>query len=449
VPDRVVGGKGPTPYDARADMHRRHFLGALGPWLAAPSLNPRRLAAALEPFVGQESLSPEVAAADESLWFGVQQAYTVDRSVLNLNNGGVSPAPADVQDAMKRYLDFSHQLPSHNLWRVLAPQRETTRQELARTLGSAPDEVAILRNTSEALQTLQLGFDLEPGDEVLTTNQDYPRMITTFRQRERRDGIRLVQIEGLPTPCEDPARIVERFEEHVTERTRLILVSHVINLTGQILPIRELCALGRRRGIPVLVDGAHSFAQFDFDVRELGVQYYATSLHKWLCAPHGTGLLYVAKDRIRELWPLMAAPEAMEDDIRKFEELGTHPLANFLAVSEALAFHHGIGIARKAARLRYLRDYWALRLLAHSDRVHMNTSLLPSFSCAIGNVRIDGLDTAALQSWLWRNHRILTVAIRHAEFEGLRVSANVYTRLEELDRFCDTIELAMRDGLPG
>lgn len=433
-------------------MQRRTFLGSFGlgafaPALAEPLFDPRRAAAALEPFLGDD-LAPDVAASDESLWFGVQQAYTVDRSVVNLNNGGVSPAPKAVQDAMKRYLDFSHHLPSHNLWRVLEPQKETTRAELARTLGSATDEVAIVRNASEGLQTLQLGFDLEPGDEVLTTNQDYPRMLTTFRQRARREKIRLVEIEGLPVPCEDPTRIVDLFERHLTPRTRLILCSHVINLTGQILPIAEICALGRRRGIPVLVDGAHSFAQFDFDVHALGCEYFATSLHKWLCAPHGTGLLYVAKDRIADLWPLMAAPEAMEDDVRKFEEIGTHPAANFLAVSEALAFHHGIGIARKSARLRYLRDYWALRLNRH-DRVVLNTSLLPSFSCAIGNVRVDGVDTGALQRFLWQQHRILTVAIRHPEFEGLRVSANVYTRLEELDRFVDAVETVLRDGLPG
>ena len=222
----------------------------------------------------------------------------------------------------------------------------------------------------------------------------------------------------------------------------------MINLTGQILPVREICALGRRHGIPVVVDGAHSFAQFEFDVAELGCDYYATSLHKWLGAPHGTGMLFVAKDKIADLWPLMAAPDAMAEDIRKFEEIGTHPAANFLAVSEALAFHHGIGAARKAARLRYLRDWWALRLVSHSDRVQLNTSLLPSFSCAIGNVRCEGLETAALQRWLWQRHRILTVAIRHEEFEGLRVSANVYTRLEELERFCDAIETALRDGLP-
>jgi len=306
--------------------------------------------------------------------------------------------------------------------------------------------VAFTRNASEGLQICQFGFDLEPGDEVLTTTQDYPRMITTFRQRERREGIVMRQIR-IPIPAEDPREIVRLFEEAITPRTRLILMSHMINITGQILPVREVVAMARRRGIPVIVDGAHALAHFDFRISDLDCDYYATSLHKWLFAPHGTGLLYVRRDKISGLWPLMAAPDRMDDDIRKFEEIGTHPAANHIAIGEALTFHQGIGGKRKEARLRYLRDYWARRLLEH-DRVRLHTSLKPEFSCAIATVQVEGLDSAELNAWLWRQHRIIAVAIRHPEFEGIRVSPSVYTTLEELDRFVDAMEYAIRNGLP-
>ncbi|MFQ5530664.1 MAG: aminotransferase class V-fold PLP-dependent enzyme, partial [Gemmatimonadota bacterium] len=273
----------------------------------------------------------------------------------------------------------------------------------------------------------------------------YGRMITTFKQRERRDGIVLKQIR-IPVPAEDPAEVVRRFEAAITPRTRLILVCHMINLTGQILPAGEVTALGRSRGIPVIVDGAHALAHFDFTLGGLDVDYYATSLHKWLFAPHGTGLLYVRRDKVAGLWPLQAAPDTMDDDIRKFEEIGTHPAANYLAVGEALTFHQAIGAQRKTERLVYLRDYWA-RPLLEDDRVRLHTSLAPGFACGIANVEIDGLDSAALGSWLWQRHRIIVTPIGHEECPGLRISPSVYSTLEELDRFVDAMRYAMRHGI--
>ena len=227
------------------------------------------------------------------------------------------------------------------MWDILEPQRESVRKRMAREWGVDPEEVAFTRNASESLQTCQFGYDLEPGDEILTSTQDYGRMITTFKQRERREGVVLKQIE-LPVPAEDVAEVVRRFEEGITDRTRLILMCHMINLTGQILPVREVVAMARARGIPVIVDGAHALAHFQFTIPELECDNYSTSLHKWLFAPHGTGLLWVRRDQISDLWPLMAAPERMDGDIRKFEEIGTHPAANYLAIAEALTFHQGI-----------------------------------------------------------------------------------------------------------
>ena len=233
----------------------------------------------------------------------------------------------------------------------------------------------------------------------------------------------------------------------ITERTRLILMCHIINITGQILPVKKVVQMARARGIPVIVDGAHSFAHFHFTHADLDCDYYATSLHKWLFAPHGTGMLYVRKEKIPGLWPLTPAPDKMDDDIRKFEEIGTHPAANALAVAEALTFHQGLGGERKEARLRYLRDYWATRLLEH-DRVRLHTSLKPEFSCCIANVEVEGIESVALGAHLWEKHRMIVTPIKHPEFEGLRITPNVYTTLEELDRFCEAMEYVIQHGLP-
>ncbi len=432
---------------------RRRFLETMSLPAAAAvagiSVRPAELRAEARDVALELSRHPATAAEvadDEDFWFQVQRAFTVDRTLVNLNNGGVSPAPGLVQEAMKRHQDFSNLAPTYTMWQILEPQREATRERVARQWGVDAEEIAFTRNASESLQILQLGYDLEAGDEVLTTTQDYGRMITTFKQRERREGIVLKQIR-IPVPAEDPAEVVRLFEEAITPRTRLILCCHMINLTGQILPVTELTAMARRHGIPLIIDGAHSFAHFDFDLGDLDVDTYTTSLHKWLFAPHGTGLLYVRRDRIADVWPLMAAPESRDTDIRKFEEIGTHPEAPYLSIGEALSFHQGLGPARKEARMVYLRDYWAGPLLEH-DNVRLNTSRKPGLACGIANVEIDGIAPNDLRDYLWNEHKIITVGINHAEFRGIRVSPSVYTTLPELDRFVDVMDRVARRGLP-
>ncbi|NIR52350.1 aminotransferase class V-fold PLP-dependent enzyme [candidate division KSB1 bacterium] len=430
-------------------LNRRQFLGAImKPVVVAPAvalLEPLALRQALEALAGHPG-TPEEVAQDESFWFEIQQAFTVDRSLINLNNGGVSPAPAVVQEAMKRHLDYSNTAPVYTMWRILEPQREGVRKRLARAFKCDPEEIALTRNASEGLQICQLGFDLKPGDEVLTTNQDYPRMITTFEQRERREGIVLKQF-SIPVPAEDPDEIVSLFEQNITPKTKLILMCHMINITGQILPVKRVVQMARKKGLPVIVDGAHSFAHFDFTQEDLDCDYFATSLHKWLFAPHGTGMLYVKKDKIPGLWPMMAAPDKMDDDIRKFEEIGTHPAANYLAIAEALSFTQGIGMKRKEARMIYLRDRWAKRLLEH-DRVRLHTSLKPGFACGLATVQIEGIDPVELTQHLWKKYRIIVVGIKHPEFEGIRVTPNVYSTIEEIDRFGDAMETVIKKGIP-
>ncbi len=420
---------------------RRAFLGsilypaALAPVaFSAPGLA-RAFAAAAA--AGPAPGGADPLTGDEAFWREVQQAFAVDRSLVNLNNGGVSPSPRPVLDALFRNWSYQNTLPPYTMWQVLEPQREGVRQQLARLAGASPDEVALTRNASEALETVQLGLPLAAGDEVLTTTQDYPRMITAWKQRARREGIVLRQFP-LPVPASDPARIVALFEENLTPKTKAILVSHVIFLTGQVMPVREVVALGRRRGIPVIVDGAHSFAHLDFTLADLDCDYFGTSLHKWLAAPHGTGMLFVRKNLVPGLWPLMPADEKQDGDIRKFEEIGTHPAAPYLAIADAIAFHLAIGQPRKLQRLVHLRDLWVEPLAAH-PQVRLHTALGPGLAGGIALFQIEGQDSGELVKQLWDAHRIFTVAIKHADFEGIRVSPSVYTTPAEIERFVDAV----------
>jgi selenocysteine lyase/cysteine desulfurase len=428
---------------------RRTFIKSIGGAAgvaAVASFNENGIERILAATRGLNDRSPEEIARDETFWREIQQSFTVDRSLINLNNGGVSPSPRIVQDAMRRYLELSNEAPVHTMWRILEPQIESVRARLAASFGCDAEEMAITRNASEALEICQFGLDLKAGDEVLTTNQDYPRMINTWKQRERREGIKINYI-SFPVPPPSMDDLYQRFERAITPRTKVIHFCHITNLTGQIFPVKRICQLGRERGIEVIVDGAHAFAHFPFKHADLDCDYYGTSLHKWLLAPHGTGFLYVRKSKIKTLWPLMAADKKQDEDIRKFEEIGTHPAANHNAIAEALTFHEGIGIERKAARLRYLKNRWAERLKAHK-LVRLLTPFDPEQSCGLALFDIEGVDPGKLGAHLWDRHRIIVTPIAHEEFRGIRVTPNVYTTLNEIDIFCDAVEKVISKGLP-
>jgi selenocysteine lyase/cysteine desulfurase len=433
-------------------LSRRQALGAIyvpaAAWAFGCRTDPTTMKSdALERVAALPSVpgAPAAIAEDEDFWRVVQESFTPDRSMVNLNNGGVCPSPAVVQASMKRYLDAANTAPAYVLWKLQEPQKETVRTGLASLFGCDREEIAITRNASESLENVQQGLDLAAGDEVLTTSQDYPRMITTWKQRERRNGIVLKQVK-IPIPCEDPVAIVKAFESGITPKTKVIHMCHVVNLTGQILPVKLVVGMARAKGIIVIVDGAHSFAHIDFSHADLDCDYYGTSLHKFLFAPHGTGMLFVRKEKIEKLWPLMPAPVEMDKDVRKFEEIGTHPAANFLAIADALTFHEGIGRKRKEARQLFLRDRWATRL-GSQPKFRLHTSLKPGFATGVANVEIEGIDSAKLADQLWEKERIFVVAIKHDEFQGIRVSPAVYTTLAEVDRFADAMEKIAKNGL--
>ena len=426
---------------------RRAFISTLArAGLAVPVFRSNALATVLraeELAGGRPALG---IAEDETYWGEIQRAFDADRTLINLNNGGVSPTPTHVLEAMIRDLRFSNEVPVEHMWGVLEPRIESVRRELAKEFGCDAEEMAITRNASEANETMILGLDLKRGDEVIVTTQNYGRMLTTWDQRVRRDGIVVKPIKFTVPPPSDEY-VVARFREAITPRTRVIEITHITNLTGQILPVAKVVTIAREKGIEVFVDVAKAFAHFTFTRDELGCDYYGTSLHKWLLAPIGTGFLYVRKSKQKTLWPLMAAPASMDENIRKYEEIGTHPAANHNAIAAALAFHRSIGGERKVARLRYLRDRWAKRLLAESSRVRVLTPLDGKQAGGIALFNVDGLDSAKLQSWLWTKHRIITTPIIHAEFNGLRITPNVYTTLDEVDRFGDAVLEAVARGV--
>ena len=419
---------------------RRDFLSRAGAVSAAAvaTLRPDGLARAAAASAAVADRSPIDVAADETYWREIQQAFTLDRTLINLNNGYTCPSPRVVHEALKRYLDISNQAPIHYMWNLLEPNIESVRRNLAAEAGCDTDELAITRNASEALQICQLGIDLKRGDEVVTTNQDYGRMLDTWDQRVRRDGIKLTKI-SFPVPSPTLSELKDRFEKAITPNTKVIHFCHITNLTGQIFPVRDICRMARARGIQTIVDGAHAFAHFPFKLRDLECDYYGTSLHKWLLAPVGTGFLYVRRENIEKLWPLTPANATKTKDIRKFEEVGTHPAANHNAIAEALAFHQAIGIERKAARLRYLKDRWARRL-EKQPGVKILTSFDPNQSWGLANISLAGLDVSKVYDHLWAKYRIIVAAIKHAEYSGLRVTPNVYSTLEEIDTFSGAIE---------
>jgi selenocysteine lyase/cysteine desulfurase len=382
-------------------------------------------------------LSPFDAATDDDLWARMAQAYTVSPNILNLNNGGVSPQPKVVQDAVDRYYHLSNEAPTYYMWQILDRGREPLRKKLADLAGVSHEELAINRNTTEALGTFTWGIDMKRGDEIVMTRQDYPNMIHAWKQRELREGVKVNWI-NLNLPVENDEEVIKAYVDATTSKTKIWHITHLITWTGQILPAAKLCAEARKRGIISLVDAAHSFAHIDYKISDLNCDYFGTSLHKWLCAPFGTGLMYIRKPLIEKTWPIFPNDKPQSPDIRKFEALGTRSFAPEQAIGQAIDFHNAIGGKRKQERLHYLKRYWC-DAIAKNPRVKLHISLKPEYSCALGTFSIDGLDVGDISSKLMSDYGIHTVSINWESINTVRVTPHVYTTTKDLDRFIDAV----------
>jgi len=383
-------------------------------------------------------LSPEIAAQNEDYWSVIQRAYSVNPNLINLNNGGVSPAPVVVQQAVERYNQLSNEGPSYYMWRILDQGREPLREKLAQLAGAQPGEIAINRNSTEALNTVIYGLELKSGDEVVGTKQDYPNMIQAYRQRALRDGIVYKQI-SFDFPIENDDEIVKAYEQAITPKTRLLHVTHMVNWVGQTMPAQKICDMAHAHGIEVIVDGAHSFGLMDFNIPDLHCDYFGTSLHKFLSAPIGTGMMWVKSDKIERLWPLTCNDKPHSSDIRKFETLGTRSFPLEQGIGEAINFHEGIASKRKEERIRYLKNYWASRVQTVA-KVKLHTSLDPRYSCAICGVSVDGMTPADLENALFNQYKIHTVGIAWENIRCVRVTPHVYTTTADLDKLVRAIQ---------
>ncbi len=420
---------------------RRSFfqkaLGAAGAMSLTPLVSNAISEDISDALLSLNKLSSFDAANDEDLWARMAQAYTVSSNILNLNNGGVSPQPKVVQDAVDRYYHLSNEAPSYYMWQILDRGREPLRRKLAELAGVSHDELAINRNTTEALGTFTWGIDMNRGDEIVMTKQDYPNMIHAWKQRELREGVKINWI-NLTLPIDNDDVVIKAYVDATTTKTKIWHITHLITWTGQILPAAKLCAEARKRGIISIVDAAHSFAHIDYKISDLNCDYFGTSLHKWLCAPFGTGLMYVRKPLIEKTWSIFPNDKPQSPDIRKFEALGTRSFAPEQAIGQAIDFHNAIGGKRKQERLHYLKKYWC-DAVTKNPRIKLHISLKPEYSCALGTFSIDGMDVGDISSKLMSEYGIHTVSIKWENVNTVRVTPHVYTTTKDLDRFIDAV----------
>jgi len=422
--------------------NRRNFvkqIGLMAGAFSANSLFNQAHAAEFEHInLLKQDVSAKDLAMDEDYWSIIQQSYTTSPALINLNNGGVSPSPRIVQEAVERFNKMTNEGPSYYMWRILDQGREPLRDKLAQLAGADPEEIAVNRNATEALNTVIFGLNLKAGDEIIGTKQDYPNMINAWRQRAQRDGIVYNQI-SFQFPIENDEEIVAGFEKAITPKTKIIHITHIINWIGQILPVKKITDMAKKHGIETIVDGAHSFGLLDYKIPDLGCDYYGTSLHKFLSAPIGSGMLWIKKEKIEKIWPLVCNDKPNGTDIRKFETLGTRSFPIEQGIGEAVNFQNGIGSKRKEERIRYLKNYWATRV-QNIAKVKIHTSFKDEYACAICGVSVDGMTPGELDSTLFSNYKIHTVGIVWENISCVRITPHVYTRIQELDKLVMAID---------
>jgi len=415
---------------------RRKFIKnstkALSGLAALPFLDAWSMPSSQNALKTQPAVPPKILARDESYWDEIRKMFRVAPEFVNLENGYYSLTAEPVTDAGVDYLKTVNANHSFYLRREYKEDRVRLLNEVAELAGCSPEELILCRNTTEALDTVIMGLDLKPGDEVIMTDQDYYSVLQCWTMRARRYGS-VNKVISIPFHPKSDEEIVAAYERAITPKTKVLMVTHLINTSGQILPVRKIADMAHRHGIEVISDSAHAFAHIDFKIPDLDCDYLGASLHKWLGAPLGTGILYMKKEKIKKVWPLFGDDKYPDDDMRKFGHIGTIPCHNELAITDAIAFHEKIGAKQKEERLRYLATYWRDRV-KDIPGVIINTPDQPHRYCAIANVGIKGVDSTQLAEILFEKYNIFTVTKNNQEMNGVRVTPHLYNSLAELDQ---------------
>jgi selenocysteine lyase/cysteine desulfurase len=425
-------------------MHypRRAFLkkmGSLGTTAAAMPFFSTEIRPGLQSQLAEKAeVDTHTLARDEKFWAEVRKSYQVSDDFINLENGYYSLAAEPILDAQDTHSRMINRIPSFYMRRHQFDDYARVKKAMADFAGCSPDEMTICRNTTEALDTIILGLKMEAGDEAVMTNQDYGSMLAAFNQRARRDKT-VNKVIALPLHPKNDQEIVDAYERAITPRTKVILVTHLLNITGQVLPVRKIAEMAHGKGVEIISDSAHALGHLDFKIPDLDCDYFGTSLHKWVGAPLGTGMMYVRKDKIEKVWPLFGDDTYADDDIRKFEHLGTRPCGINLSILDALEFQKTIGVDRKQARLRYLKQYWVDQV-KDLPGIIINTPFEEERSSGIANVGVKGLSPAELANKLFEDFNIFTVAIDMEAVKGTRVTPHLYTKLEDLDQLVSALK---------
>ncbi|MEM0991486.1 MAG: aminotransferase class V-fold PLP-dependent enzyme [Bacteroidota bacterium] len=382
--------------------------------------------------------TPEAVAQNEDFWLKIRAGYRLKPDYINLENGYYCFVPQETLENYIHHIRHINYEASRYMRTVQWENRAIAQARLAELAGCDPEEIIITRNTTESLDTIIGGFHWKAGDEAVMASQDYGAMLNMFKQQERRHGI-VNKIVSVPTHPKSDSEIVELYANAITPKTRLLMVCHMINISGQVLPVRKICDMAHSKGVEVMVDGAHAFSHLNFKISDIGCDYYGASLHKWLSVPLGTGMLYVKKDKIANIWPMFAAWGKADDDILNLNHMGTHPVHTELAIINAIEYQDRLGLERKEARLRYLQHYWTSRVRDITNII-VNTPADQARHCGIGNVGVAGLTPNELAKTLLEKYRIWTVAINHPTVMGCRITPNIYTTTKELNQFVGALK---------
>lgn len=417
-------------------MDKRQFLKTL--WLSALS-TPVFSKPFLKTLKEKENISPEILAEDEAFWKQIRSEYKLNPSYINLENGYYCITPSPISKAFLKNIEEVNLLGSYYMRKTRFADNEKVRKNLAEVAGCEIDEIVVTRNTTESLDTVISGYDWKPGDEAIMAEQDYGSMIQHFELMAERYGMKN-KILSVPLHPKNDEEIVKIYEAAITPKTRLLMVSHIINITGQILPIKKISDMAHSHGVDVLVDGAHAFAQFDYKLSDLGCDYYGTSLHKWLSSPLGVGFLYVRKEKIKDLWPIFGESGLAQDDIRRLNHTGTPAVHTDISIMNSLEYLHKIGIKRKEARLKYIRNYW-MEQLKDVPNVIINTPFDADRACGIGNIGLKNMSPTQMAERLLKEHKIWTVGIEGQSVFGCRITPNIYTTISELDAFVAAVKI--------